>query len=135
MAFISSNQSDYYESLTLSHLKKRYYSLELTEILASYILVFLILNFPTYFVWIEEYIKEAVLSLSIIGSVHLFFLIIDRFSGKKDSTEFGNRHYLVVCRHDTYYSFGEHNISCSNKTFYSNHSLGYYFISLLYCGY
>jgi|SRR3989344_1546621 len=82
MAFISSNQSDYYESLTLSHLKKRYYSLELTEILASYILVFLILNFPTYFVWIEEYIKEAVLSLSIIGSVHLFFLIIDRFSEK-----------------------------------------------------
>ncbi len=68
------------ETLTLSHLKKRYYSLELTGILASYILVFLILNFPAYFVWIEGYLKEAALSLFIIGSVHLFLLVVDRFS-------------------------------------------------------
>lgn len=70
------------ESLTISHLKKRYYSLELTAILASYILVFLIINTPEYFSWIADHLKEAALALFVIGTAHLTLLVADRFSEK-----------------------------------------------------
>jgi len=82
MAVISSKQLDSSQPLTPSHLKKRYYPLELTGILASYVLVILIINIPDYFVWIEGYLTEAALALFLIGSIHLTLLLVDRFSDR-----------------------------------------------------
>lgn len=83
------------QSLSLVHLKKRYYSLELTSILASYVLVFLILNFPASFSWIEGRLKEAALSLFIIGTIHLILLVVDKFSDKNFLLALSRYAYIV----------------------------------------
>lgn len=83
------------QSLSLVHLKKRYYSLELTSILASYVLVFLILNFPASFSWIEGRLKEAALSLFIIGTIHLILLVVDKFSDKNFLLVLSRYAYIV----------------------------------------
>ncbi len=70
------------EPSTLKHLKKRYYSIELIGILASYVLVFLILYVPGDFIWIAGHYNEAALAFFTIGTVHLLLLVIDRFVAK-----------------------------------------------------